>query len=186
MLDTLPDCDELPEGVVTYYDEVPDLTVYSEESNHAFYSELSASTDLYYYDEPSETFKYISEPSQYINTYYTWNEETSSYHVVSEPSPYKFEETSPYVETYYYDTPSVDLYFYSAKTDSYYYVDEPSPFISEYYTWNQATQSYDKYESSESYDSWETTESEEFSGPTAYYNTDDNSYYVWEEPSASI
>jgi hypothetical protein len=115
----------------------------------------AAYNELYYYDEPTEQFVTIEEPSAYINDYYTWDDSTKSYRLLSEPSPYMHEETSPYVETYYYDTPSVDLYFYSPKTESYYYIDEPSPFISSYYTWNEATGTYEAFQ----------PESEEFEQP---------------------
>jgi hypothetical protein len=67
LLDEMPDCDEVPEGVVDNFDEVPDISVYASEysipyskNGDVVYSlppsvaVSTATNELYYYDEPTE------------------------------------------------------------------------------------------------------------------------------------
>ena len=45
MIDDMPDCDEIPEGVVQYYDQVPDESVFDDEEDEGEYFETSESIE---------------------------------------------------------------------------------------------------------------------------------------------
>jgi hypothetical protein len=68
-----------------------------------------------------------------VSQYYTYRESTRTFVENNEPIEYEEREESP------------DLYFYDTITQDYYGLPAPSPFISEYYTYNPSTVTFEPY-----------------------------------------
>lgn len=120
--------------------------------------EPSPNSILYIYDQNTEGFSPVPEPSPYVSSYYFYDEPSSSFYVYPE------EPTLP-TTYYYYDEP----------TDHYYEVSEPDSDIEVYYSYDAPTESFyyipSPYTSEYTPIPYETSESEE-SESTFYYGGD--------------
>jgi hypothetical protein len=114
----------------TYEEERHEEESPEEEFNEFPYGEpTGAPTDLYIYNEPSQTFTYVDHTYPQYTSYFTYNEETNGYY------PY-YAEPTVYYSSY---TP---LYIQSEDTGAYYYVDEPTNDYEKYFSYNEETNDY--------------------------------------------
>lgn len=183
------------------------------------------SADLYFYNEDTQTFQSIENPTPYITSYYYYEEATESYspytgplyftndeyenpitaelEELSEPSTIEYESREQFYESILTapaeeeEESSPSLYYYDTFTESLQSIPEVTPYITEYYSWNEETQSFAPYTAPVTYynlytydvytDSYEPTETPVL-GESEYYYYDvpSNSFVAYEEPESVL
>jgi hypothetical protein len=148
--------------------------------------------DIYSYDLQTNTYTYVSEPTQDAEFYYYYDFPTQSFLLYANPTPTESHDFTSIPQW----TPT-EYYAYDSNTYSYYYVPEPSPYITEYYTYDEFTSSYVPYEDVVSYKNLYTydegTDSYQQLGlptedSTEYYYHDDTTgnFNLYEQPQPEV
>lgn len=102
--------------------------------------------DIYSYDLQTNTYTYVSEPTQDAEFYYYYDFPTHTFALYANPTPTEYHDFSSIPQW----TPT-EYYAYDSNTFSYYYVPEVSPYITEYYTYDEFSSNYVPYDDVVSY-----------------------------------
>lgn len=151
-----------------YYSYNPETgNFYQNDVEPSHVTELENTPDLYFYDEPTQSYYPIETPSPYVSNYFVYNDLTGNF--------------ASYSGTVEYP----DIYSYDEGTSTYQYVTEPSDDQMFYY-YDHSTQTFTLLANPNPYTDHDFSDVTQFGSPDLYTYDQFSDNYYYTEPTPYI